>query len=105
VTAAKASPRARVEAAARDVASARARFTRDIAPLRAAFGRHRNAWIIGGGLASGVATAFLPPRFVSGIGALFGGTTALVARSLVAPMLSGALAARQRLADAGAPVP
>jgi len=104
VTAAKRSPGVRAAAAQRAVLAARARVRRDMAPLRAAFERHRNAWIVGGGLASGFALAFLPRRLWSGVGAVLGGTTALVARSVVAPMIAGAIVARERTGtDSGAP--
>jgi hypothetical protein len=96
VTIVKADPRVRAEAAAHNVVVARARFSRDAAPLRAAFERHRSAWIVGAGLASGFALAFLPRRLWSGVGAVIGGTTAIVARSVVAPMIAGAIVARER---------
>ena len=98
MTAAKRSPSARAAAAQQNVLAARARVNRDLAPLRAAFERHRSAWIVGGGLASGFALAFLPRRLWSGVGAVLGGTTALVARSVVAPMIAGAIVARERTA-------
>lgn len=96
MSAAKPSPRARADTAQRTVVATRARLAHDAAPLRAAFERHRAAWIIGGGLASGFALALLPRRLWSGLGALLGGTTAIVVRSVVAPMIAGAIVAHNR---------
>lgn len=96
MTAAKTNPRARAEAAQRNFVATRARLARDAAPLRASFERHRSAWIIGGGLVSGFALALLPRRLWSGLGALLGGTTAIVARSVFAPMIAGAIVAHNR---------
>jgi hypothetical protein len=100
VKAAEAGPARRAAAAQRNVVAAHARVANDLVPLCAAFARHRSAWIVGGGLVSGFALAFLPRRLWSGIGALLGGTAALVARSVVAPMIAGAIVARERPAGA-----
>ena len=48
------------------------------------------------GFASGMALACLPPRLWARIGALAGGGAALLARSMLTPMIAGALMARKQ---------
>jgi hypothetical protein len=78
-----------------ELAVARSGIKRDLAPWRAAFNRRRTVWIIAGGFAGGMALALLPRRVWSRIGAVAGGGAALVARSVLTPMIAGALVARK----------
>jgi hypothetical protein len=96
VTKARTSPRLRIEAAQRKVAEARKGLTRDVAGVRLALDRRKATWIVAGGLASGLALGALPARLWSRIGALAGTSVALVARSVLAPMIAGAILARER---------
>lgn len=90
------SPRARIESAQRDLDAARGRVSRDLAAVRTEFRRHRATWIVAGGLAGGLALGTLPVRVWSRAGAALGRATALVARSVLAPMIAGALLAGER---------
>ena len=86
----------RMRAATAELAVARSGIKRDLAPWRAAFNRRRAVWIVAGGFASGMALACLPPRLWARIGALAGGGAALLARSMLTPMIAGALMARKQ---------
>jgi hypothetical protein len=86
----------RIRAATADLAVARSGIERDLAPLRAAFNRRRMVWIVAGGFAGGMALALLPRRLWAGIGAMAGSGAALVARSMLTPMIAGALMARKQ---------
>jgi predicted lipid-binding transport protein (Tim44 family) len=83
--------------------AARRKFRRDAAPWRAEYARHRAAWLLAGGFAGGLAVGMLPRGFWSKFGALLGSTSAVVARVVFAPVLAGALAARERDAAAAPP--
>ena len=85
----------RIRTARAELDSARAGIERDIAPWRRSFERRRTAWLVAGGFAGGFALSFLPPRVWARIGALVGSSAAVVARSLVTPMIAGALLARK----------
>jgi len=78
-----------------ELAVARSGIKHNLAPWRAAFDRRRSLWIVAGGFASGMALALLPPRVWSRIGAVAGGGAALLARSVLTPMIAGALVARK----------
>lgn len=91
----RASLRQRADAVERDADAARRRLAADTATLRAAFERRRATWIVSGGLASGFVLGLLPPRLWARIGAAIGGTAAIVARSVMAPMIAGAIIARR----------
>ena len=95
MTAARTRPRQRIEAAQNNLAAAQQRLGHDAAVLRAAFNRRRATWIVAGGLAGGFALGALPPRVWSRVGALLGTSAAIVARSVLAPMIAGALFARE----------
>jgi predicted lipid-binding transport protein (Tim44 family) len=89
-------PRLRAAAAQLRLEAARGRFRRDTAPLRAAFARHRAAWLVAGGLAGGLTVGMLPRRFWSRIGAVLGSAGGILARSVLAPMVAGVIVARDR---------
>ena len=89
-------PRLRAQAAQIRLVAADARLKRDLAPARAAISRTRASWIVGGGLATGFALGLLSPRVWSRIGAAVGSIAAIVARSAIAPLITGAFIARER---------
>lgn len=86
----------RMRKATAELAVAGSGIKRDLAPWRAAFNRRRTVWIVAGGFASGMALAWLPPRLWARIGALTGDGAALIARSMLTPMIAGALMARKQ---------
>jgi hypothetical protein len=86
----------RIRKATAELAVATSGIKRDLTPLREAFNRRRTTWIVAGGFASGMALALLPPRLWARIGALTGGGAALVARSMLTPIIAGALMARKQ---------
>ncbi|HSE13859.1 MAG TPA: hypothetical protein VLB69_14595 [Rudaea sp.] len=85
----------RIRKARAELASAHAGIERDIAPWRRALNRRRMAWIVAGGFVGGFALSWLPPRLWARIGAVVGSSAAVMARSLVTPMIAGALLARK----------
>lgn len=85
----------RMRRATVELATAQDSVDRQLAPWRAAFNRRRTVWIVAGGFASGLALAWLPRRLWSRIGALAGSCAALAARSVLTPMIAGALIARK----------
>ena len=89
-----ASPRSRVVAAQARVDATRVELTGHVAALRAIVQRRRKTLIVGSGLVAGVAVGLLPIRFWGGFGAMLGTVGALVARSMLTPMVAGALLAR-----------
>jgi predicted lipid-binding transport protein (Tim44 family) len=97
---ARANPQLRATLAQDRLAAARSKFRRDAAPWRAEFARHRAAWLLAGGFTGGLAVGMLPRGFWSKFGALLGSTSAIMARAVFAPVLAGALAARDRDATA-----
>jgi predicted lipid-binding transport protein (Tim44 family) len=96
-------PRRRVAAAQLRLENARRRFRHDTAPLRAEFARHRAAWLLAGGFAGGIAVGMLPRRLWSGLGAMLGSIGAIAVRSLLAPVVAGAVVARDRGGPANRP--
>jgi hypothetical protein len=86
----------RMRKATSELDAARSGIERDLAPWRAAFNRRRTAWIVAGVFAGGMALAWIPPWVWAGIGAVAGRSAALVARSLLTPMIAGALLARKQ---------
>ena len=91
--------KSQIQTARTELDSARAGIDRDLAPWRDRFRQHRTAWIVAGGFAGGFALSWLPPKLWARIGSVVGGSAAIVARSLLTPMIAGALLARK---DAGA---
>jgi hypothetical protein len=89
-------PQLRAALAQDRLEAARSRFRYVAAPWRAAFARHRSAWLVAAGFASGLAVSMLPRGFWSKFGTLLGSTGAVVARATFAPALARALAARDR---------
>ena len=87
--------KSRIHAARTELESARTGIERDIAPWRRSFERRRIAWVVAGGFAGGFALSLLPPKLWARIGALVGSSAAIMARSLVTPMIAGALLARK----------
>jgi len=90
----------RIRTARTELALAQSELRHDLEPWREAFNRRRTAWILASGFAGGLALAWLPPRLWARIGSIAGSGAALMARSLLTPMIAGALVAR-----AQAPVP
>ena len=89
----------RIQAASADVAAAHAALRRDWAPWRVAWQRHRSALIVAGGFAGGLALSALSPRLWARAGALAAGSAAMVARSVLVPMIAGAVVAKSETAD------
>ena len=85
----------RIRKARAELDSAHAGIERDIAPLRRAINRRRMAWIVASGFAGGFALSWLPPRLWARVGAAAGSGAAILARSLLTPMIAGALLARR----------
>ena len=96
-------PRLRAAAAQLRLESARRRFRDDTAPLRAGFARHRAAWLLTGGFAGGFAVGMLPRGLWSGLGAMAGSIGAMLVRSVLTPMLAGAVVARDQDTSADRP--
>jgi len=94
------SARARLRVAQSETMAAEAGFRREAAVLRAWFDQHRTACIVAGGFVGGLALSSLPRRAWSRIGAVAGGGAAALARSLLTPMIAGALLARRQAASA-----
>ena len=86
----------RIRTARTELALAQSGIQRDLAPWREAFNRRRTAWIVAGGFAGGLALAWLPPRLWAKIGSVAGSGAALAARSLLTPMIAGALLVRKQ---------
>lgn len=86
----------RIRTARAELASAQSGIERDIGPWRRAFNRRRMAWIVAGGFVGGFALSWLPPRLWARIGAAAGSSAAIVARSLLTPIIAGALLARKQ---------
>ena len=89
------SSRVRLRAAQARVEAARLELTGHAVALKATLQRRRIALIIGSGVATGLAAGLLPTRVWARIGGLVGGTAAILARSMVTPMVAGALLARK----------
>lgn len=86
----------RIRTAQAELAVAQKGIKRDLEPWREAFNRRRTAWIVAGGFAGGLALAWLPRRLWATIGSMAGSGAALAARSLLTPMIAGALIARKQ---------
>jgi hypothetical protein len=93
-------PQERIRLAEAELDAAQAALTRDTVPLRSSLRRHRGALIVGGGLISGFALCWLPTRLWARVGAIVGGGAAMAARSMITPMIAGALMSRQQAAAA-----
>jgi hypothetical protein len=89
-------PQLRATLAQDRLESARSRFRHDTAPWRAAFARHRAAWIVAGGFAGGLAVGMLPRGFWSKVATLLASSGAVVARTAFAPALANVMARRDR---------
>ena len=87
--------KARVNEAQADVNMARAELADSLAVIRTRMRNHRTGVILGAGLISGFALSLLPTKLWARVGAVLGATGALVARSVLAPMIAGALIARE----------
>jgi hypothetical protein len=96
-------PQMRAALAQDRLESARSRFRHDTAPWRAAFARHRAAWLVASGFTGGLAVSMLPRGFWSKFGMLLGNAGAIAARVAFAPALA-AVVARDRDAPASQPV-
>ena len=81
----------RVRTAQTTLEVAHSTLLRDTVPIRASFHRHPVAWIVAGGLLGGFALSWLPIRLWTKIGATLAGGGALIARSLLTPLIVGAL--------------
>ncbi len=84
----------RVVEAQLELDMAHAALARDTTPLRTSLRRHRAAWIVAGGVVGGFALSWLPPRTWAKVGAFVGGSTAMIARSMLTPMIAGAIMSR-----------
>ena len=91
--------KARIRAAQADIATARVALGRDTRPLRESLRRHRTAWICAGGFLGGIALGTLSARMWARIGALLGSSAAIAARSLLTPLVAGAIVARAQVRD------
>lgn len=95
----------RVMLAQAELDAAHAALARDTFPLKSSLRKHRGAWIVGGGVVSGFALSFLPTRLWARIGAVVGGGSAMLARSMITPMIAGALMSLQQRSDSSAQPP
>ncbi|HEY8011896.1 MAG TPA: hypothetical protein VIE67_12960 [Rudaea sp.] len=84
----------RVRTAQTELDMAHLTLVRDTTPIRASFRRHPIAWIVTGGLLGGFALSWLPTRLWTKIDATIAGGGALLARSLLTPLIVGALSPR-----------
>lgn len=96
------SAKARVRAAQAELDAAHVALARSTKPIEASIRRRRATWIVAGGLVSGLALSWLPPRLWAKIGALVGGGSAMLARSMLTPMIAGALMSRENKAPESA---
>jgi hypothetical protein len=94
-----------VRQAQAELALAELQLAKSTWPLRRDLHRHRNALILFGGFATGLALTFLPPRWWARIGAAVGATAAGLARSALTPAVVGAVLARVQRSDASATEP
>lgn len=83
--------RRQVAAAERRARSARAVLHYRAEALRGISRRHREEFLVGGGLVSGMLVALLPVRAWSRLGAIVFGTTAFVLRSPISGILLGSV--------------
>ena len=90
------SAKARLRAARSEAQVAAVRVRRDGHAFWNRFEEHRVAWLVAGGFASGLALSSLPRRFWAHIGGFAAAGAAVIARSMLAPMIAGALVAKQR---------
>ena len=88
------SAQARVRAAQAELDAAHRALARSSAPIEASIRRRRATWILASGFFGGLALSSLSPRLWARIGALVGSASALVARSVLTPMIAGALVSR-----------
>jgi hypothetical protein len=89
----------RVRLAEANLACAERALIQSAQPWRVRLRKHRNALILGGGFASGLALTFLPPRWWARIGAFAGASAATAARSAFTPAIVGAVMAQFRRGD------
>ena len=87
---------ARVSLAETELACAERALVESARPWRTRLRKHRNALILGGGFAGGLALTFFPPRWWARIGAFAGATAATAARSAFTPAIVGAVMAQFR---------
>ena len=93
------SAKARLRAARSEAQVAALRVHHDGHALWARFEEHRVAWLVAGGFVSGLALSSLPRRFWARIGGIAAASAAVVARSMLAPMIAGALVAKNQQKD------
>lgn len=96
------SAKARLRAARSEAQLAARRVHNDGHALWSRFEQHRVAWLVAGGFVGGLALSSLPRRFWARIGGFAAASAAVVARSMLAPMIAGALVAKKQGADAAA---
>ncbi len=87
---------ARVRRAQAELAAAEAAFAKSALPWQRKLQRHRSAFTLLGGFASGLALTLLPPHWWARAGATVGTIAATVARSALTPALIGAVISRIR---------
>ena len=89
----RASPAKRVREARTQLEAAERELTLSVRPWRERLRKHRQALALFGGFASGLALVVLPARWWARAGAAAGGAAASAARSVLTPMLLGAVLA------------
>lgn len=95
----KASAAARVSAARADLAIAESALEKSARSWRLRIHRHREALVLFGGFASGLALTLLPPRWWARLGAIVGATAAGAARASLTPVIVGVALAQVRRHD------
>jgi hypothetical protein len=90
------SAKARLRAARSEAQVAVLRVHHDGHALWTRFEEHRVAWLVAGGFIGGLALSSLPRRFWARIGGFAAASAAVVARSMLAPMIAGALVAKKQ---------
>lgn len=96
-------PKARLKAAQSEIEPLQIALQRDFAAVRTWAARHRGVLAIAGGFVGGLALSALPRRFWRGVGGAAAGTAAAMARSMLAPMIAGALFAKRQTSKASDP--
>lgn len=87
---------ARVRRAQAELIAAQNALERNARPWYLWWCKHRSHIAIGGGLIGGLALTLLPPRWWARVGAAVGESTAIAARSVLVPVLIGALLPQAR---------
>jgi hypothetical protein len=92
------SAQTRVLAAQAELDAAHDALAQSAAPLEASIKRRKTTWILAGGFVGGLALSLLPTRLWARIGAIAGGGAAFAARSMLTPIIAGALMSRTQQA-------